>query len=181
MSRWFFFYLPRVVLLLVMQEDGACIWLVRMFWSVQKSCLAGTGVALLVHCDGEFDLKFQVPVVVPMPQALKRDSRGERSGNSKNESRRCGKNWMSKKKVHRGSCETLRSLPTWIWFSGTGRRKMEGRVAKRLRGRGQNFCRSTRRCRRGHRSCRACRMRRGSASRTLAPANVIAQSRDGGA
>ena len=47
--------------------------------------------------------------------------------------------------------------------------KWKGQLQEIEKGRGQNFFRSTRRCRRGHRSCRVCRTRRGITSRTLAP------------
>ena len=73
------------------------------------------------------------------------------------------KSWMSKRKAYRVSCETLRSLRTWIRFSGTGRKKSGRNSCKIWRGR-----RSNRRYRRGLRSCRVCRTRRGITSRTLA-------------
>ena len=75
--------------------------------------------------------------------------------------------WVSRGKVCRNSSGTLRSLRTWSRCSRTARKK-SGRVSyKRLKGRGQNFCRSTRRCRRGLRSCRVCRTRREIYSKRL--------------
>ena len=70
-----------------------------------------------------------------------------------------------------------------IWFSGTGTRKGGGKSCKRLRGRGQNFCRSTRRCRRGHRSCRASRKREEAPQgrKHQGERQAETQSRDGGA
>ena len=77
------------------------------------------------------------------------------------------KSWVNSGKVCRNIFGTLRSLRTWSRCSRTARKK-SGRVScKRLKGRGQNFCRSTRRCRRGLRSCRVCRTRRENFSKRL--------------
>ena len=79
----------------------------------------------------------------------------------------CKKNWMSERSTCRDRYETSRSSRTWIRIFGTGRKKVGRKSCKRLRGRGQNFCRSTRRCRRSLRSCIVFRTRRGITSRTL--------------
>ena len=58
------FDLLQIVFLIVMQEDGACIWLARMFWSVQSPrpirspALQALTLHFWCHCDGEFDLQF---------------------------------------------------------------------------------------------------------------------------
>ena len=73
------------------------------------------------------------------------------------------KSWMSRGKVCRNSCGTLRSLRAWSRWFGTARKK-SGRISlKRLKERGHNFCWSTTRCR----SCRVCKIRSGIKSKRL--------------
>ena len=66
----------------------------------------------------------------------------------------------------RSRYEKLRNLRTWIGCSGKGRKRNGRRTCKRLRTRGTSFCLSTRRCRRGHKRCKVCRIRRRIISRT---------------
>ena len=77
------------------------------------------------------------------------------------------KSWRTKRRACSGSCGILRSLRAWIWFSGTDRRRFGKKSWKKLRGKDQSFCRSIRKCRRGHKSRRACGIGRGITSRAL--------------
>ena len=74
------------------------------------------------------------------------------------------KSWTSDRSTFRGQLRD-RSLRTWSRRSGTGRKKLGRKSCKRLRGREQTFCRSTRR--RSPRSCRVCRIGRRITSKTL--------------
>ena len=60
-------------------------------------------------------------------------------------------NLMSNRKVYSGSCGTLTSLEAWTQFSGTDRREIWREELHEIERKEQSFCRSIRRCRRGHR------------------------------
>ena len=78
------------------------------------------------------------------------------------------KSRRSKRKACSGSCGISRSVSAGIPFSRTDRRRFGKKSWKKLIGKGRSFCQNIKRCRRGHKSCRACGTSRGTASRTLA-------------
>ena len=77
------------------------------------------------------------------------------------------RSWISKRKACSGSCGKLRSARTCLRLSETSRRRHGRRSWRKSREKGQSFCRSIRKFRRGDKKCKACGISTGTSSKRL--------------
>ena len=90
----------------------------------------------------------------------KRVTRTKSAGWRLRRKRRVIRSWMSKERICKGGCETSISSPLRSRRSERSKKRSLCVCCSNSKGKRQTFCLSTRKYKRGHRSCKACRIRK---------------------